>query len=717
MTFLTPAALVGLLAAVTPVAIYLFLRRRKTEINWGASYLLRLTLASKKKTSLWRQFVVLAVRTAILALAGFLIAQPFIAGPHPSSDTPAMPERAVHRVVLFDNSRSMTVTEDNLTRLDRARSAAASLLRSQRTGDTLDLIPLIPAQGCALEPVTLEDTPDENATQHALAAVPTRDGLVVLEPALAAAMTRLATTPGSAGEIYLLSDFPRELESQAARVTWFAPLAKERAVRLAAVNMIGPTDGKPQANVSLDSVTLGSDILVAGVPTRLYIDASNHSDREAVATFTITVGSATSPLKQQTVRLNPDEHKRIAVALTLAAGNGQVLKIAVQPSLLEAHATRYLSVDVKDALDVWLVADEKDPAAGPSTEPDDTEFFQRAIKQRKDQAAGIRLKNARMNDLTLPIPETVDAIILAAPHYTNPAIAAPLTDFVRRGGGLLLTTSAALQLPAFNENVGPLLPAMLDKPIREKLDPETYLQAQIESAAGPLFEEFAQGSTAVAGDLGQARFYNHFRLQNPDTVSGVVLRLSNGDPLVIEKRIGRGHVFLFTSTLGVAWTSLPVRQSFIPLITRILSAAVAGRTLPLNLVSGENFVTPWPAKGSATLTLPDTSTKSVPVLDAAAGQFIVLDKPRDAGLYQLADAAGNKRAFTVIGSAAETDLRSLPESARSKLAASLGTEVHPDWSAAVRALGPSGATAPLWPWLLILMLSLYVFESWFIKTL
>ena len=355
MTFLTPAALVGLLAAVTPVAIYLFLRRRKTEINWGASYLLRLTLASKKKTSLWRQFVVLAVRTAILALAGFLIAQPFVAGPRPSSDTPAMPERAVHRVVLFDNSRSMTVTEDNLTRLDRARSAAASLLRSQRTGDTLDLIPLIPAQGGALEPVTLENTPDENATQHALAAIPTRDGLVALEPALAAAMTRLATTPGSASEIYLLSDLPRELEAQASRVTWFAPLAKERAVRFTTVNMIGPADGKPQANVSLDSVTLGSDILVAGVPTRLYIDASNHSDREAVATFTITVGSATSPLKQQTVRLNPDEHKRVAVPLTLPAGNGQ-LKIAVQPSLLEAHSTRYLSVDVKDALDDWLVA-------------------------------------------------------------------------------------------------------------------------------------------------------------------------------------------------------------------------------------------------------------------------------------------------------------------------------------------------------------------------
>ena len=35
--------------------------------------------------------------------------------------------------------------------------------------------------------------------------------------------------------------------------------------------------------------------------------------------------SADVPLKRQTVRLNPDEHKRVAIPLTLAAGNGQVL--------------------------------------------------------------------------------------------------------------------------------------------------------------------------------------------------------------------------------------------------------------------------------------------------------------------------------------------------------------------------------------------------------
>ena len=138
--------------------------------------------------------------------------------------------------------------------------------------------------------------------------------------------------------------------------------------------------------------------------------------------------------------------------------------------------------------------------------------------------------------------------------------------------------------------------------------------------------------------MNQARFYNHYRLHDAQAITGVVLRLSNGDPLLIEKQIGRGKVYFYASTLGVGWTSLPVRQSYIPLLTRIFSAAVEGRTLPLNLEPGSTFITPWPTKGAATLTLADQSTRAIDVIDAAAGQFVVLDNLHDAGLYQLSDA-------------------------------------------------------------------------------
>src|SRR5690349_8130482 len=111
MIFASPLALYGLIAAAAPVAIYFLLRRRKSEVPWGASYLLRLTLASRRKSSIWKQIVVLAVRTLILLLVALLIAQPFRLNPSPSAELPALPLQAVHRVLLIDNSLSMGVAE------------------------------------------------------------------------------------------------------------------------------------------------------------------------------------------------------------------------------------------------------------------------------------------------------------------------------------------------------------------------------------------------------------------------------------------------------------------------------------------------------------------------------------------------------------------------------------------------------------------------------
>ena len=141
--FLHPAALWSLLTAVTPVVIYLLLRRRKKEVAWGASYLLRKTLASKRKSSVWRQYVILATRTLILALMALLIAQPFRPNPRPTFLVPEPPAEAVHRVLLLDHSLSMTVGDAADTRLSRLKSAVRALLTAQRPGDETTVLSLL----------------------------------------------------------------------------------------------------------------------------------------------------------------------------------------------------------------------------------------------------------------------------------------------------------------------------------------------------------------------------------------------------------------------------------------------------------------------------------------------------------------------------------------------------------------------------------------------
>ena len=138
-----PVALLGLLAATTPVVIYLLLRRRKTEMDWGASYLLRLTLRSKRKASIWKQMVVLALRVLVLTFGAALLVGLIWPNAQPSRERPALPPEPVHRTILVDNSLSMTASDTGSARLTRMQVAVDALLTDLRIGDYATVVPLV----------------------------------------------------------------------------------------------------------------------------------------------------------------------------------------------------------------------------------------------------------------------------------------------------------------------------------------------------------------------------------------------------------------------------------------------------------------------------------------------------------------------------------------------------------------------------------------------
>ena len=68
MHFGAPAFLLAMLFAAVPVILYILFRMRKRNVEWGATYVLQLTLRQSRRESRWRQYVVLALRTLALAL-------------------------------------------------------------------------------------------------------------------------------------------------------------------------------------------------------------------------------------------------------------------------------------------------------------------------------------------------------------------------------------------------------------------------------------------------------------------------------------------------------------------------------------------------------------------------------------------------------------------------------------------------------------------------
>ena len=709
--FLHPNVLWGLLAAVTPVVIYFLLRRRKTEVPWGASYLLRKTLASKRKSSVWRQYVVLALRTLILALMALLIAQPFRPNPHPTLLVPEPPPEPVHRVLLLDHSLSMTVGDAADTRLSRLKTVVRALLTAQRPGDETTVLSLLDPE-TPLTPQPLTGRVSLASAQSLLDRIVPREAALRLPAALARARSAHATTPRLTAEVFILSDFPRDLAVDFERLENSREQSGGQRLRFIAVNLAG-TEAVPRPSLSLESATCGTDLLIAGLPVTLHVEVVNRSDAEIIGRLDLAAEGLRA--RDETVVLPPNGRRGFPISVTFNQPGVKLLTIRATPGRLRSAAETTLSLEIRPQLHAWLLEDPAD-ASNPQA-LGEGEFLRRALAPAASTNSPLKLTSISLLDLTRTIPTNVDLVLIAGARIVTPAISEPLTRYLRQGGGLVVAMSPAVVPAAYNDSLQSLLPARLEGPQRNGFDAESFQTPRAEAlAATPgLFTEFGAG---LGAELAAARFYNFMRLGPLAENSRSILELTDRQPLLAERRIGRGRVLFLASSLGVSWSSLPVRQSYVAFLHRLAHAAAANRGYPRNLAPGEPFLTAWTSTNAVTVLAPDQSETTVPTVEFGGRRFLSVPAPSQRGTYTLRTAnTAATETFTRATPPVESDLRPVDAQQTSRLEAFLGTPLQSGWSAAVAALGPADARRPAWEWLLGGLLALYLFETWFIRRL
>jgi len=143
-------AIAGLVAAAAPLVIHLLNRRRFRELDWAAmDFLLEASSRSRSLLEL-RDLVLLALRTAAVALFGLAIARPFLA----SRAGGAAGSGPVHAVLVVDNSLSMGRERlGGTTLLDDARTRAREFINRLPIGSRVSILPLCgPAGSSSFDP-------------------------------------------------------------------------------------------------------------------------------------------------------------------------------------------------------------------------------------------------------------------------------------------------------------------------------------------------------------------------------------------------------------------------------------------------------------------------------------------------------------------------------------------------------------------------------------
>jgi hypothetical protein len=172
----------------------------------------------------------------------------------------------------------------------------------------------------------------------------------------------------------------------------------------------------------------------------------------------------------------------------------------------------------------------------------------------------------------------------------------------------------------------------------------------------PVFEIFSEPRS---GDFTAARFYRYHRLAG-DWDAEVIARFSDGSPALLDRRLGDGHVLVWTSTLDNYWNDLALKPVFLPFIHQIARHAVGYREYRNWYTVGETLEFDLPGDFSSDeVTVLAPNGDSVPLIAGSGNLLLPLEEP---GFYRLENVPEQwdaPRSIAVNRETEESDLEPL----------------------------------------------------------
>jgi len=559
LSFLTPLFLAGLLAISVPIFIHLIRKHQGKKLDFPSLMFLRQLPVRSVKRLRVRDWVLLLLRAAALALIVLAFARPVLQiGAEEAGDT----GDGLREVVLvLDRSWSMTRGDRWDDALDEARDVLGGLV----TPDRVSLV-VFDASGR----VVVEPTLEPSRVSSALDTMRAGWGGTQVGAGLQAARGILEASERSRREVVLISDF--QLRG------WEEGVHE----RLPAGTTVLPID-------------VGDDGIGSLIVSDVTLEHSFFEGRQRVHPQVRIIRRGEDAPSQARVALEMDgrevESRTIelstegAVSLTFepitlpeAGVRGAV---RLEPSGAAAEVPFRFFFSPQQVLSILLVE-------GGTTSARSNPYLRSALAIGGGQPVQVRSRTG--GNVTAADLQGTDLAVFSDVPLPSGASGSLLRDFVRQGGGLLIATGGASAPASWEAEWDEFLPGAVGQAVdRNPLRGGTLTGVDRDH---PIFSPF----TALAGSgLGGPRFYRYRSLELPaetpsqPTPGGatepgagadvplVIARFDDGSPALAERTVGLGHVLLWTSTFDNSWTDFPLHPVFLPVVQEMARYAASER--------------------------------------------------------------------------------------------------------------------------------------------
>ncbi|MBU63295.1 MAG: hypothetical protein CMI26_12430 [Opitutae bacterium] len=618
MSFLNPLLLLAGLGIALPILAHLLNRQQVKRTDWAAMQFLNRNLRVRSRQLRLRDLLLLILRCLALLLLVFALSRPFwLAG----SGGWLGGEARAGVVLAIDSSFSMEHGPEGATRFNRALDQARVIAEELLPGDPVSIILLggedeVIARNMAFDPGQFE------ALLQKAKPVPAGMDLDRVPKRL---KELLDDMDAPQKEAYFITDAQgRDWQRASSNFqTALSDLREEAEV------FFIPVLGAP-ANLAVTNFELVSGALRKGTTARYQATVRNCGD-ETVSVVQVQCRVEGVQIDTKTIPLiNAGSSETVSLFVPFHNSGATRITAEISGDFLLADNVRRVVAVVRDRVSV-LCVDGSDGSSG--------RLLSAALLARGD---GVEDENYIVRSvpwISMPSEklEEVDVLILADVPEITLEQAKRFSRHVRQGNGLVWFPGDNVKTAVWNDRVSKegisLLPAVLGQLKNTSTDTGT---------GTPLNPSMPNhGITLPLRSLPEDLFSETLFLRRlevePSPASFPILSLAgSGAPILIEHSLGRGHVFMFTTSAGTSWNNMAQTPVF-PMLMQQIVTYLAGREFERPRVVGDSISLSYveqPDATDAVFDTPSDQTIKVPVQEHRDQFVAMLENSREAGFYE-----------------------------------------------------------------------------------